>query len=164
MLQAFCPLRRSPPSNVSLPSFMEISAVPVVAAPAAIVLVSVAPELLLPLAVAGVVAIAVVAAVAAVAAGVVVAAATAPPGLAVEPAVVHRREGPQAEVELCHQQPQQPGWEYHPADLRGVSVLESRLSQNGDKQVLGGLWVWPLGRELELTRLILSIVIVSTSA
>lgn len=80
---------------------------PVVAAPAAIVLVSVAPELL-PLAVAGVAAIA-VAAVAAVAAGVVVAAATAPPGLAVEPAVVHRREGPRAEVELRRQEPQQPG-------------------------------------------------------
>ena len=76
---------------------------PVVAAPAAIVLVSVAPELLPLAVVAGVVAIAVVAAAAA---GVVVAAATAPPGLAVQPVVVHHREGPQSEVELRRQQPQ----------------------------------------------------------
>jgi hypothetical protein len=84
---------------------MEISAVPVVAAPAAIVLVSVAPELLLPLVVAGVAAIA-VAAVAAGVAEAVVAASTAPPGLAVQPVVVHHREGPQSEVELRRQQPQ----------------------------------------------------------
>ena len=51
---------------------MELSAVPVVAAPAAMVLVSVALELLLPFAVVGV-------------------AAVAPPGLAVEPVVVHCR-------------------------------------------------------------------------
>ena len=78
---------------------MNISAVPAVAAPAAIVLVSVALELLLPLA----------AAAAAAIAGVVVAVATAPPGLAVQPVVVHRREDPQSEVELCRQQSPQRG-------------------------------------------------------
>ena len=81
---------------------MNISAVPAVAAPAAIVLVSVALELLLPLAVAAIV----VAAAIAVAAGV---AATAPPGLVVQPVVVHRREDPQSEVELCRQQSPQRG-------------------------------------------------------
>ena len=82
ILRAFRLLRRSLPSDNLTAIFIGISAVPVVVAPAAIVLVSVAPELLLPLAVAGVAAVA-VAAVAAVAAGVVVAAATAPPDLAV---------------------------------------------------------------------------------
>jgi hypothetical protein len=85
---------------------MKVSVGLAVAAPAAIVQVSGAPELLLPLAVA---AVAVVAAGAAGVAEVVVVAATAPPGLAVQPVVVvHRREDPQSEVELRRQQPPQP--------------------------------------------------------
>jgi len=106
ILWAFCLFRRALPSDDLTAIFTKVSAVPAVAAPVAIVLVSMAVELFLPLAVA---AIAAAAVAIAVAAGVVVAAATAPPGLVVQPVVVHRREDLQAEVELCRQQPPQPG-------------------------------------------------------